>query len=267
MLKFAKALLVAGLVASACAYAAPPKIAVANLAYEQQVEEYFRVVAASSKENFSAGSNHIRASSSDQYLEVEGTTIRIDRGELRRFTADIKGELLKLRSVQIIEARGYKPGKNNEKLFDVIARIKRGDFTGADYVLFGTVSAIESQDNENPIAGTSTLSVARSMELVADFSLINTKNYTVKAAFSAMGEGSDVKLVGSEGAYITHHNGKIVAEVSKSLGRNVVEHVTQQFQGLGAPDQRVDDGVGNLPAANRSAPEEVMVLTPAAPAK
>lgn len=244
------------------AAAAAPKIAVANLAYEEKVEEYFRVVAASSKESFSAGNTHVRASSNSQYLEVEGTKVRIDRGELRRFTADIKGELLKLRSVQVIEARGYKPTKDNEKLFDVIARIKRGDFSGADYVLFGTVSTIDVQNNANPVAGTSTVSMVRSMELVADFSLVSTKNYSVKAAFSAQGDGSDVKLVGREGAYVNHHNGKIVTEVSKTLGHNVVEQLTEQFQALGVMQPTGRQGQEMPARASQNVAEEVMVLTP-----
>lgn len=242
-------------------YAAPPKIAVSNLAYEEKVEEYFRVVAASSQDNFSASNTHVRANSSNQYLEVEGTSVRIDRGELRRFTSDIKGELLKLHSVQLVEAQGYKPTKNNEKLFDVIARIKRGEFKGADYVLFGTVSAIDVQDNAGMIAGSSAASAVRNMELVADFSLVNTRNYGVKAAFSAKGEGSDVKLINAGSIAVKHQNGKIVAEVSKSLGKDVVSQLTEQFRGLGSM------AVENTADMREQAPppakaEEVMILTP-----
>lgn len=249
------------LVAPLFAYAAPPKIAVSSLAYEEKVAEYFRVVAASSKENFSASNTHVRANSSNQYLEVEGTTVRIDRGELRRFTSDIKGELLKLHTVQLVEAQGYKPTKNNENLFDVIARIKRGEFKGADYVLFGTVSAIDVQDNAGMIAGTSAASAVRNMELVADFSLVSTKNYGVKAAFSAKGEGSDVKLINSGSIVVNHQTGKIISEVSKSLGKDVVSQLTEQFRSLGTmASENTSDTRDQTPPPARA--EEVMVLTP-----
>ena len=261
-----KSLAAALLVLPTLAGAAALKITVANLAYEEKVEEYFHLTAASSDDSFNANRNYAAASSSNRYLEVEGTKVRIDRGEMRRFNADIKGELLKLRTVQLVEAQGYRGGKNNETLFDVIARIKRGEFRGADYVLFGTVSNIDVQDDANPIPGSSSVSLSRNMQLVADFSLINTKTYAVKAAFSAMGAGSDVKLVGVQGAVLNPNNGKIVSEVSKSLGHNVVEQITEQFGALGT----MRDSGGNADArqpAYAAPQEEVMVLTPTAPAK
>lgn len=259
---------VAGLWMAGNVMAAPlPKIAVADLAYEEKVEEYFHVVAASSRSNLNANRNSVAASSSDKYFEAEGTKVRIDRGELRHFTADIKGEMLKSGRYQLVQGRAYTQTKNNEKLFDVIARIKRGDFKGADFVLFGSVSSIDVRKEANPIPGSSTLSYQQSMELVADFSLINTRTFAVKAGFSAMGDGSDVRLVGSEGAIVHFNMGKITSEVSKSLGSNVVKQLAEQFPvNGGIPSQDAPAEQNAMPRPQQQH-EEVMVLTPTQPVK
>jgi len=259
----AASLWLAGIVQAAPASGdAQPKIAVANLAYEEKVEEYFRVVAASSKSNVNVNKASANASSSDQYFEAEGTTVRIDRGELRKFTGDIKGELLKLGTCQLVQAHGYTQTKNNETLFDVIARIKRGDFNGADYVLFGSVSSIDAHDQANPVPGASVISYQRNMELVADFSLIDTRTYAVKAGFSAMGEGADVKLIGQQGALVSFNMGKVVSEVSKSLGSNVVAQLAEQFPQLGNGQTGAAQAAAMAQPAVSNKPEEVIVLTP-----
>ncbi|GGY25327.1 penicillin-binding protein activator LpoB [Paludibacterium paludis] len=261
---------VAGLWLAGGAVAAPlPKIAVTDLAYEEKVEEYFRVVAASSKESVRASRSSVSASSSDKYFEAEGTTVRIDRGELRRFTADIKGEMIKSGRYQVMQGKAFTATKNNEKLFDVISRIKRGDFKGADYVLFGSVSSIDVRTEGNPVPGSSVISYQRSMELVADFSLINTRTFAVKAGFSAMGEGSDVRLVGQEGAIVHFNMGKVVSELSKSLGANAVSQLAEQFPvNGGAPEAAARSDAPVARPAAPAQPEEVMVFTPTpAPAK
>jgi hypothetical protein len=90
---------------------------------------------------------------------------------------------------------------------------------------------------------------------VAEFSLINTRNYQVKAAFSAMGDGQDVKLVSSRGARVVFNRGKVVTEVSKSLGVEVLKQMEEQLAGLG----------GDVPQREQAMPqsrqqEEVIIF-------
>jgi len=212
------------------------KVAVTSLAYEERVREYFRVVNASSKSSVRAASREtdfsrreaVSANRSSTYSSYEGTYSYIDRGELRKFTADIKGELLKTGYLRVTEAKPY-TAKDMEKLYDIIDRIKKGMYPGADYVLFGTVSSIQFREEANPIMNTDTISNTLSLELVADFSLISTKTFEVKAAFSAMGEGRDTKLVTSAGANVVLNRGKVISEVSKSLGVDVIRQVEEQI--------------------------------------
>jgi len=173
----------------------------------------------------------MRASSSSEYSSIEGTYSYIDRGELRKFSADIKGEMLKSGFFRVTEAKPY-TAKDTEKLYDIIDRIKKGMYPNAKYVLFGTVSSIQFRQEANPLQHTDTVSHTLSLELVADFSLINTKTYEVMAAFSAMGEGQDTKLLTSRGGTVVLNRGKVVSEVSKSLGVDVIRQLEEQLASL-----------------------------------
>ena len=232
-------------VVSLSALAAPPlKVAVTNLAYEERVREYFRSIKASSKSSLNASareseretdtrysrraSGRVNAKSESSFSYEEGTYSYIDRGELQKFTADIKGEMLKSGLFSLTQAKPY-TAKDMEQLYDIIARIKKGQFPNAKYVLFGTVSNIEFREEANPIDHTDTVSHVLSLELVADFSLINTKTYEVVASFSAMGEGQDVKLMSSAGGRIVHNRSRVILEVSKSLGVDVISQLEEQL--------------------------------------
>lgn len=137
---------------SIAASAASPKVAVTDLAYEERVSEYFRIVSASQKSSLRASgreseresdyaysrrsSGSVNARSESSYSSTEGTYSYIDRGEMRKFTADIKGGILKTGRFQLVQGRPFTDAKNNEKLYDIIGRIKKGMYPGADYVLF-----------------------------------------------------------------------------------------------------------------------------------
>lgn len=254
MMKFRQfalaALLLGGLVGNSLA--APPKVAVTDLAYEEKVREYFRVVTASEKSSLRASgrsseqeddysysrrsSGSLNARSESSYSSTEGTYTYIDRGELRKFTADVKGEMLKSGRYQVVQGRPVTEAKDTEKLYDVIGRIKKGMYPGADYVLFGSINSIEFRQEANPIDHTDTVSHTLSLELVGEFSLVSTKNYQVKASFSAMGTGQDTKLLSSRGGRVVLNRGKVVSEVSKSLGQDVARQLDEQFAGIYVTD-------------------------------
>ena len=235
--------LLAGMLLAAAAHAAEPKIAVTDLTYEEKVSQYFRVVAASNKSSVNAsesyrerdsdysssasGRSKLNAKSESQYFEAEGTYTYIDRGELRKFTADIKGEMLKSGVYRVTQAKPY-TAKDKEKIYDVIDRIKKGMYPNADYVLFGSVSNLEWRNEGGMVQGAGKATHVLSLELVADFSLINTRTYEVKAAFSAMGEGQDVKILSGTNVAVPNRS-KVIMEVSKSLGEDVARQLQEQF--------------------------------------
>jgi hypothetical protein len=247
----------------------PPKVAVTDLTYEETVSEYFRVVSASQKSSLKASGSEseresaqryssrrnekVDARSESQYFEAEGTYTYIDRGELRKFTADVKGEMVKSRCCQVMQGKPYTETKNTEKIYDIIDRIKKGYYPGSEYVLFGSVSSIQFRQEANPVMNTNTVSHTLSLELVADFSLINTKTYQVRAAFSAVGEGQDVKLLSSAGGRVVLNRGKVISETSKSLGADVIRQLQEQLTGQAAAQ------VGGAATMQNIQTEEVVI--------
>lgn len=238
-----KAQLVAALALAAVvgvANAAAPKIAVTDLTYEEKVSEYFRVVSAHSKSSVKASGSEretlnsyssrgrLDAKQESSYFEAEGFYTYIDRGELRNYTADLKGAMLKGGGVRLVQARPY-PAKAMEKIHDIIGRIKQGLYPGADYVLFGSVSDIAFRQEAMPLPGTTSMTAVLSLDLVADFSLINTKTYEVKAAFSASGSGQETKIIGRAGDRVVFNRGKVISETSKSLAESAYAELMSQF--------------------------------------
>ncbi|MEI7611401.1 MAG: penicillin-binding protein activator LpoB [Betaproteobacteria bacterium] len=254
-------------------FAAPtPKVAVSDLAYEERVSEYFRTVSAHEKSSLRASgreseresdygyskrsSGSVNAKSESNYYESEGTYSYIDRGELRKFTADIKGGILRTGRFELVQGRPFIDARNNERLYDIIGRIKNGMYPGADFVLFGSVSSIEFRQEANPIDNTNTVSHTLSLELVGEFSLISTKTFKVKSSFSAMGTGQDVKLLTSRGGRVVLNRGKVISEVSKTLGEDVSRQLEEQLSGVYA-DEGSDQGYRPREESRR---EEVIIF-------
>ena len=250
---------------SLAASAAPPKVAVTDLAYEERVSEYFRVVAATQKSSLRASgreseresdfnysrrsSGSVNAKSESSYYEAEGTYSYIDRGELRKFTADIKGGILQSGRFQLVQGKPFTDAKNTEKLYDIIGRIKKGMYPGADYVLFGTVSDIAFTQDTHALANTKSYSAILGLTLVANFSVINTRTLEVTSAFTAVGEGQNAKLVNSRDVEVSLNRPLVVREVAKTLGGNVAHLLKEQLAGI-TPERRSTEPVQrtNLPA-------------------
>lgn len=237
--KFVLGLLLSAPVIASAAEAIP-RIAVTDLAYEEKVAHYFHVVNYKNKERVNAssqgavnaygayGSDRYSGSSDTEYFEASGDFETIERGELRKFTGDIKGEMLKSGVYRLVQAKPY-TAKDTEKLYDVIDRIKKGYFPNADYVLFNTITSIEPRSEVNPIQGSNATNVSLSLELMVESSLINTKTYEVKAAFSAIGEGNDSRLINMVGQKVHLSKTKVMKEVSETLGQDVARQIEEQF--------------------------------------
>ncbi|EPL14596.1 penicillin-binding protein activator LpoB [Pseudomonas sp. TH05] len=240
-----------GIMALACAFGAQaaPKVAVMDLAYQERVQEYIHIV--SSQNSYREG--YASASGSSSYNEMESSTSYIEEGELRKFTGDIKGEILKSGMFQLMQGTPH-TSASTANVYDVIKRIKAGNFKGADYVLFGTLSDIDFNRDINELANTDSYSAVLALTLVADFSLINTKTFEITSAFTAMGEGQDTKLVNNRDVRISLNRPRVVREVSKSLGEDVARQMAEQL-GRGGYQQP-----GQAPTRNNLPPDTQPVI-------
>lgn len=233
-----------GMMALACAFSvqAAPKVAVTDLAYQERVEQYIHIVSA--QNNVQA--NRYSASGSSSYNEIEATSSYIEQGELRKFTGDIKGEILRTGRFQLVQGTPYTASSKGD-VYDVIKRIKAGNFKGADYVLFGTVSDIDFTRDVTELANTDSYSAILALTLVADFSLINTRTFEITSAFTAMGEGQDTKLVNHRDVRVSLNRPRVVREVSKALGEDVASQLSQQLGGGGYEQPGQAPQRNNLP--------------------
>lgn len=259
---------------AAGAHAEKPRIAVTDLSYEETVSAYFEELeykekfSASSSSNtryresdFSASdsaSERSRTSGEMSFKSSSGIQTYISRGELRKFTADIKGELLRA-GYRVVQGKPWTQ-KNTEKLYDIIARIKQGYYPGADYVLWGSLNNIEFRNDLNPIQGSNASSLSLSLELVGEFSLINTKTFEVRAAFTAMGEGSDTKLINAVGTRVSTNRGKVIQETSRSLGEAVATEVISQFGGSSGYELRGERSSGSRYELREQREEKVIIF-------
>jgi hypothetical protein len=222
-------------------------IAVTDLAYSETIQEYVHEVdyhnksrlSESSSDSFSSSRSRLNASEQTDFHESEHRFSYIEHGELKKFTGDIKGELINSRQFKLVQAKPA-PTKKDESVYNIIARIKKGDFPHADYVLFGRISDMTFNESTYSVNDGMMNSIL-SLTLVAEFSLINTRTYEITASFSANGDGQDTKIL-SPGTRATPNRGAVVSQVSKSLGQDVFRQIEEQ----------VFDQYSNEPRGNNS---------------
>ena len=217
-----------------------------------------------------SGSHHsqgsMQASEQASGTYVAGRYSYIEMRELGGYTNDINGAILQGTYFKLVQGKGFdagapqnskaeqvlnqvqggkmaKPVRQND-VTDVIARIKKGEFKGADYVLFGVVSSIEFTDALSPLQGTTSATRQYGLQLLADFSLINTKTYEIKAAFSAQGAGNDTKILSNRGDIAPPNRSKVMKETSISLANDVYQQLAGQ---LGYTDANLARGVRSAP--------------------
>ncbi len=261
---------------------AAPRIAVTNLAYAQQVSEYFEVGQYQRSSQMSAQGSHSSGGSHSMYggshsasgqqsmqaseqasgTYVSGRYSYIEQRDLSGYTNDIKGAILQGTFFRLVQGKEFDAGapqaskaeqvlnqvqsgrmhtpRKQPSVTDVIARIKKGEFNGADYVLFGSVSSIDFTDALSPLQGSSSATRQYGLQLLADFSLINTKTFEIKAAFSAQGQGNDTKILSVRGDIAPPNRAKVMRETSLSLAQDVYQQLTQQ---LGLSDPNLARGV------------------------
>ncbi len=238
------------------------RIAVTDLAYTQAVAEYFEVGTFQSSAQYHANRYGISGSGQSSGTYVEGVYNYMEQRELGSFTNDIKGALLKGTFFKLVQGKTFDSGPpqstkaeqvlkqvqtgklatpvRQPEVMDIIARIRKGEFNGADYVLFGTLSSAQFRDSLSPLQGTNSATHQFSLDILADFSLVNTKTFEIKAAFSAQGAGNDTKLLSNRGDVAPPNRAKVMRETSQTLAASVYEQIADQ---LGYSDANMARGV------------------------
>ena len=181
-------------------------------------------VAVDAKSNsvYASRANSVYASrSQSSYVKDYGDKVRIEYTQLLGMSGEVRSSLIKAGfKLQQTRPQVARPGQTDQ-FFDIVGRIKNGEFAGSDYVLFGVVAAVENRSNREPIQGTSNFMNQYEMNLTVDYSLIDVKTLEAKAAFTVLAEGNDNRI-DSPGAVYEPSAAKINAALSKSLSEQVM---------------------------------------------
>lgn len=268
-----------------------PRIAVTELAYQESVREYFEAGTLNYKSSEQASQSESLLRSRSTYSGREsldaksmaGTYTRINQTELLHFTSDLKGLILKGGGARLIQGKNFDAGdpqptaaeraaeqlrtgkvqkiKKQPDVNDIVRRIRKGEFQGADYVLFGSVSSVNFKRDVYPMQGGST-SHTYGLDIGADFNLINTKTLEIRAAFQSIGSGSQTLLGTGTGGVYHFNKAKVMKEASQMLAEAAYGELLEQLslsdanfgrrakQGGGAASEGGTDGAApaELPA-------------------
>jgi len=162
-----------------------------------------------------------------QQTKKSGFETKAEYGQLRTFSAGIRGLLIKA-GYKVVQANPAVPtSSQGDEFFHVIERIKAGEFNSADYVMFGVLGEMSFTDNSENIVGTKSTSQQIGLDLIVDFSLIDTKTYQVVASFLAEGNGKEIRIDGRGNGFKPSMT-KLMKQASTTLAEDVAKHLANQ---------------------------------------
>jgi len=162
-----------------------------------------------------------------QSSKKSGYESKMEYGELRYLANPIRGSLIKS-GYQVVQAKSTAVMPNQgDEFFDIVKRIKAGDFGDADYVLYGVLAEVSNTDNVADIPGTKSTSHQMTLEVTVDFNIVDTKTSQIVASFIASGEGKDVQIDGRNTAY-KPSAAKLMKLASLDLAEDVRKNLAAQ---------------------------------------
>lgn len=135
------------------------------------------------------------------YSKKYGIERKVSYGELRGISGDIRALLIKSGYRVVAGKPAVEKPLQDDQYFDILARIKAGDFSGADYVLFGVLAEVAINEHNESIVGTRNSMQFHVLDLAIDFSLIDTQNGQIIASFTAVGSGREQRIDGKTSGY------------------------------------------------------------------
>ena len=169
--------------------------------------------------------------SESTYSKRFGFEQKVAYGELRGISSDIRALLIKSGYTVSAARPAVSTSVTNDQYFDILERIKSGHFSGADYVLYGVLSALSVSDHTEPILGTRNTMQFHVLDLTVDFSLIDTRNSQVVASFTAIGSGRDQRIDGQATNY-KPSQARLLRQASASMAEDVAINLNSQHLAL-----------------------------------
>ena len=190
----------------------------------------------------------VKSSSSSittQVSKKSGYESKSEYGELRYLASPIRALLIRS-GYKVVQANATVaiPTEGDE-YFDIVRRIKAGDFTGANYVLYGVLSETSYTDNVDTIPGTISSSEQIALDVVVDFNLVDTDSYQIVASFIASGGGHEVRIDGKDSGF-KPSMAKLMKQASVSLAEDVQRQLADQNFVTANPAQAQADSARNF---------------------
>jgi hypothetical protein len=162
-----------------------------------------------------------------QTSKKSGYESKMEYGELRYLANPIRGLLIQS-GYKVVQAKPAVAMPNQgDEYFDIVKRIKAGDFGDANYVLYGVLAEVSNTDNVSDIPGTKSSSHQMTLEVTVDFNIVDTQTEQIVASFVASGEGKDVQIDG-RGAGYKPSTAKLMKLASLDLAADVRKNLAAQ---------------------------------------
>jgi hypothetical protein len=167
------------------------------------------------------------SSTQAQSSKKSGYESKMEYGELRYLANPIRGLLIKS-GYKVVQAKSTVAMPNQgDEYFDIVQRIKAGDFSDANYVLYGVLTEVSVTDNVDDIPGTRSSSQQVTLEVTVDFNVVDTQNNQIVASFIASGDGKEVRIDGKDNNFKAS-KAKLMKLASLDLAEDVRKNLAAQ---------------------------------------
>ncbi len=162
-----------------------------------------------------------------QSSKKSGYESNMEYGELRYLANPIRGLLIKS-GYKVVQAKPSVAMPNQgDEYFDIVKRIKAGDFADANYVLYGVLAEVSVTDNVDSIPGTRSSSQQVVLEVTVDFNVVDTQTNQIVASFIASGDGKEVRIDGKDNNFKAS-KAKLMKLASLDLAEDVRKNLAAQ---------------------------------------
>lgn len=190
--------------------------------------------------------------STDSSTQTDAATTKMLQQQITNFSAQIRGTILQSGQFRVVDVDNNfvqmhlpvesAPVSESTPLIEsaplpespTITTSKSPDKTTSktpDYLLIGSLAAINAGEEVNQIINTNKYSDIYSIDLAVDYKLIRTSDRTIVASFTAAGHSGDVKLVNYPDQKMQHNIPLLVQQVGADLASEVSSQLQTQIGG------------------------------------
>ena len=165
--------------------------------------------------------------SETQSSKKSGYESKMEYSEIRYLANPIRGLLIQS-GYKVVQAKPSVATPNQgDEYFDIVKRIKAGDFGDANYVLYGVLAELSVTDNVDDIPGTKSSAQQVTLEVTVDFHVVDTQSNQIVASFIASGEGKEVRIDGKDNNF-KPSTAKLMKLASLDLAQDVRKNLAEQ---------------------------------------